>query len=374
VRLLGASAISVQDLFLTSQIAVALACMSLWPILAGCESAGAQRPSGPCGDPRAREIASGLMDGSATGVTSSPLDLKVLLDEAEGMGMLSRRADQAFRTCLVSSYDRSSTVPQDFSDTPTGWYANHDWGNNFGWEMSASVRVEAVLLDVDGPGSIVRIWSATPTGTLRIYVDRRTDPVLEEPMAPLLAGQSAPFLPPFAGTTAKGGNLEFPLPFREHVKVTWDRAKDGFFQITYRRYLDPATEVTSFDPASIDTDRLAAIRDRLQKPTLQQGGIVSDQAVLTDSFPELAITAAPSGEEILNLEIHPRVVDAASLRGSILSLRFDGEETVRAPLGDFFGAGPGLVAHATLPLEATADGVLNCRFVMPFRQSAAIRI
>jgi hypothetical protein len=74
------------------------------------------------------------------------------------------------------------------------------------------------------------------------------------------------------------------------------------------------------------------------------------------------------------LQIHPSRVDPISLRSSVLSLRFDGQETVRAPLGDFFGAGPGLLPHATLPLESTADGQLTARFVMPFGQSAVVRI
>jgi len=274
---------------------------------------------------------------------------------------------------MVSSYDRHSTVPQASSDTPTGWYANTDWGNYLGVETGPSGQSEFVLLDADGPGTIVRIWSATPSGTLRVYLDRAVAPVLEESMTALLSGQIAPFLPPFAGTTAQGGNMEFPLPFRKHVKVTWEGA-GGFYQVTYRKYVDASTDVTSFDPSSLDPQRLDSVRIRLQQPALQDSSIVSDQFVLAASSPEMTIAASPSGEEILELQIAPSLVDAASLRGSVLSLRFDGRETVRAPLGDFFGAGPGLLPHATLPLEATADGVLTARFVMPFAQSAVVHI
>jgi hypothetical protein len=192
-------------------------------------------------------------------------------------------------------------------------------------------------------------------------------------MAALLSGQVAPFLPPLAGTTAKGGNLEFPIPFRRHVKVDWE-GPGGFYQITYRRYADPSTEVSSFDLSTLEADRLGTLRNEMWQPVSQESGIVSERAVLSASSPELAIAASSGGEEIVALQIHPNLVDAVSLRGSVLSLRFDGQETVRTPLGDFFGAGPGLLPHVTLPLESTADGQLTARFVMPFGQSAVVRI
>jgi hypothetical protein len=90
--------------------------------------------------------------------------------------------------------------------------------------------------------------------------------------------------------------------------------------------------------------------------------------------PEMAIPASAGGEEIVELQILPSLTDELSLRQSILSIRFDGAETIRAPLGDFFGAGPGLLPHKTLPLETTTDGLLRARFVMPFAGEAIIRL
>jgi len=347
-------------------------------LLAGCAAKGRDWAYNTCGDPRAVNISSldGGMDAgtnSSPGITLPSVDVSSLLDEMVALGALARRAPNPFRTCMVSSYDRQSTIPQDSSDTPTGWYANHDYGNYLGTETGPSGHAEFVLLDADGPGAIVRIWSANPVGILRIYLDHAAKPALDAPLAALLAGQFAPFLPPFAGTTARGGNLEFPFPFRRHVKVAWEGG-GGFYQVTYRKYVRPATDVTSFDLSSLDADELDSLGIRLQQPALQGSSIVSDQSVLTASSPEMTIAASSSGEEILELQVRPSLVDAASLRGSVLSLRFDGKETVRAPLGDFFGAGPGLLPHATLPLEATADGVLSARFVMPFARSAVVHI
>jgi hypothetical protein len=300
------------------------------------------------------------------------IDVYSLLDEMSDLEVLARPARSRFRTCKVSSFDRRSRAPMASSNTPTGWYTNRDWGNFVGRGPEISGRY-GILLDTDGPGSITGIWSGTPFETLRIYLDHATRPTLEASMASLLSGQISPFLSPFAGMTAQGGNLEFPIPFQEHVKITW-AGTDGFYQVTYRLYEDPATDVRSLDALSLDPAKLDAVSSRLLAPALPAGDAVASQAVLSAASPELAIAASPSGEEILALQVHPTAVDPASLRGSMLSMRFDDRETVRAPLGDFFGAGPGLLPHRTLPLEANDDGQLTARFVMPFARSAVVRI
>ena len=301
------------------------------------------------------------------------IDVYSLLEEMSDLELLAHSARQRFRTFLASSYDRSSVSPAVSSDTPTGWYANQDYGNFYGTEVDASGSSVGIMLDVDGPGVITRIWSAVPDGTMRVYLDDAVTPTLEVFMSDLLYGEIAPFVPPLAGPTALGGNLEFPIPFQKHAKITWDIA-DDYYQVTYRLYENPSTAVKTFDLASLDASKLDLVRTRLLAPVLPAGNLVNSQAVLTAASPELTIEASPAGEEIVALQVNPTSVDAPSLRGSVLSLRFDGKETVRAPLGDFFGAGPGLLPHATLPLEVSAGGQLTARFVMPFARSAVVRI
>jgi hypothetical protein len=347
-----------------------LACLGSILLLTGCAAESTGWAFNTCGDPHAVDVSSSDVIDDAARPT---IDVNALLDEMTGLGGLAHRARSSFRTCMVSSFDRSSTVPQASSDAPTGWYSNRDWGNYLGVEEGSRSNEEFVLLDVDGPGAIVRIWSATPSGILRLYIDNASTPVLEESMVDLLAGQVAPFLPPFAGRTANGSNLEFPLPFRGHAKVTWE-GKGGFYQITYRKYADPATAVTSLEVSSLDPGKLGAVRAKMLDPAQPSDAIFIEPVVLSASSPELTIVASPAGEEIVALQFRPNEVDPSSLRGSVLSLRFDGRETVRAPLGDFFGAGPGLLPHATLPLGSTTGGELTARFVMPFAQSAVVHL
>ena len=75
--------------------------------------------------------------------------------------------------------------------------------------------------------------------------------------------------------------------------------------------------------------------------------------------------AAPAGDR-------ERAPD--KLRATMLTMTFDGEETVRVPLVDFFGTGPGVAAYASLPMTIGEDGAMTCRFPMPFRERAEIRI
>src|SRR5271166_4496461 len=62
------------------------------------------------------------------------------------------------------------------------------------------------------------------------------------------------------------------------------------------------------------------------------------------------------------------------LRNLILHVSFDGEDCIDTPLGDFFGASPGLNPYSNVPMTVAADGTLTCRFVMPFEKNVAIKI
>ncbi len=48
-----------------------------------------------------------------------------------------------------------------------------------------------VLAEMDGPGCVVRIWSANPkdAGNVRIYLDGSDKPVLEASLEKLLGGK-----------------------------------------------------------------------------------------------------------------------------------------------------------------------------------------
>lgn len=220
-------------------------------------------------------------------------------------------------------------------------------------------RTEAVMLDVRGPGAIVRLWTATAdAGTLRVYLDDAPEPVIAADVAALVSGTVVPFIAPFASVTSSGKNLDFPIPFRRHAKVTTDG--EVFYQVHYRLY-----------EAGADVETLAL--ERVAPEVLEHvAGVLRGEVTPADDGAsvatcggtgrqELVIQAQAGGSELTQLEIALSNGSAETLRGTVLSLIFDGEETTRVPLGDLFGAGPGSIRTGCCrwrfrPTEASSPG------------------
>jgi len=325
------------------------------------------------------------------------ISVLTLVREMGDLDHLARLPATPFTAGLAASTDRRSRRPEDGAS----WFANDDFVTD---ENANLVRVEPgpdggkryVLLDEEGPGAILRIWSATPTGTLRLYIDGDPHPALEAPMGALLAGEVSPFAAPLAAVTARGYNLYFPFPFRRRCVVTVDSivspdpftGRDTarfFYQIGYRRYAPAAGQhVRSYAPSELARaagaiGRIATLlRDGPPAPGGNRPGlrtIAVGPARLDRDHPiALTIPAPRGGGRVveLRLQTSDRAIDR--LRATRLSIAFDGEETVRAPLVDFFGTGPEPAPFRTLPVQVDPDGALVCRFPMPFRRQAVLAI
>ncbi|MCF7675014.1 MAG: DUF2961 domain-containing protein, partial [Akkermansiaceae bacterium] len=229
----------------------------------------------------------------------------------------------------------------------------------------------------DGPGAVVRIWSANPAGTLRIYLDGEDTPVLEAPMTDLLGGGTGGFPGPLAGEYSRGWNLYFPFPYANHCKITSDAGK-FYYHVNYRTY--PAgTEVASFTASQLTT--LAGRIDKLAAELATPGAPPAQTAGEQHPF---EFKLAP-GETTRWRIAGPKAITeitarfeaddpTTALRAVLLEITFDGNRTVTAPLGDFFGSAPGLNEFATLPLAMTAAGGLRSNWFMPFRETAEIHL
>ena len=88
-------------------------------------------------------------------------DLRGRIPSTDRLGPAHVLADR-LQGGLFSSWDRNSK---------THWGANGDAGQYLRVEPNG----EAVMMDIDGPGVIYRIWSANPMGKIRIYLDGATD-------------------------------------------------------------------------------------------------------------------------------------------------------------------------------------------------------
>jgi len=297
--------------------------------------------------------------------------LSSLLEETSDLERLTRFPSPPYITRQSSSYDRASKTPTDAA----GWFANDDRGQ-YSKTIERSGRKEKVLLEADGPGAVVRIWSANPEGVLRIYIDGAEEPALQAPMPELLQGKVPPFLPPLAHEVARGTNLYFPFLYARKVLVTTDGGSI-YYHVTYRTY-PGGTPVEPYSKVALEKagGGIAAAREALEQWAAPRGGSARSLDVRLSSLSgeTASLEAREGGSIIRELVLEPSTTDPAALRGTILVATFDGEETVSAPLGDFFGTGPGLNAYSSLPLAVSAEGRLTCRWPMPYRRTARFEL
>jgi hypothetical protein len=317
-----------------------------------------------------------VVDLVLAGCAAPRVTTKSLLGEMTDLAALAEYPNPPFTCKQFSSYDRAAKSPEE------KWFANADRGQYLRVEDNAG-RKEYVMMDADGPGAVVRIWSANPQGTLRIYLDHAETPVIEAPLADLLSGKVEGIPEPIAHVVARGWNSYFPIPYAEHCKITSDKG-DFYYHVNYRTYPAQAC-VTTFEPADFEAlqTEITQVAARLSSPrrcavepaeVLSQAARQPGEALL----PGQAFTWEKRGQgsgAIVGIRVHVDAEDITSaLRQLVLTMKFDGEETVACPLGDFFGAAPGVNAYESLPLGVTADGVMWSHWVMPFHESAFARI
>jgi hypothetical protein len=179
--------------------------------------------------------------------------------------------EKEYRLAQASSYNRASVSPGE-----PGWFANNDMSHFIRVEENSGRR-EFVLMDEDGPGSIVRWWMTfykAQNGIIRIYIDNNPVPVIQGATDEILSGNKLSG-PPLAASVQAGAplgeegrdydhNLYVPIPFFRHCKVTYECDYSGYFMtmrepgsntgyywpdvfynICYRLY-SPGTRVESF--------------------------------------------------------------------------------------------------------------------------------
>lgn len=344
-----------------------------------------------------------------------PVTLASLLDDLTDLDRLPEHPGGHYSVRQASSHDRKSTGPS--VATEENWLANHDFVGKD--DLAQFVRIderedgtkEYVLMDVDGPGAIVRIWSAVAerAGNVRIYLDEAAEPVIDMPLADLLGGtgprtllgqpespapESLPegtrgtvFPSPLCGQRSLGWNSYLPIPYAKHCKVVATEANEvWWYQITYNTYRpDRTVETFSLEQAEKSADAIAEAAKRLAEPAQYAATVNANRAGATDREEHILLNpdgagtlkATATNMALTQLTIKLEAEDVPSaLRGSLLEIFFDHAKTpqVCAPLGDFFATAPGVNPYHSLPAEVREDGTLVSYWVMPFRNAAEVRI
>jgi len=300
-----------------------------------------------------------------------------------------------------SSYNRESVSPE-----KEGWFANYDMSHFIRVEENSGRR-EFVLFDADGPGAVVRWWMTfykAQNGTLRVYIDNNTTPVIKGTPGELLSGVLIA-RPPLAVSVQEGAplgeegrdydhNFYVPLPFSGHCKITYECDSlvkryenegtpvpggywwpDVFYNIGYRAYSkDVKVESISRDALEDAKYQLLVAEEKL----LLNPEKSSDQTGFEEIIPPgdsmtVDFNQRDHAISMMALEVQSENIGQA-LRSTVISMSFDGLKTLWAPVGEFFGTGYCRVNHRTWMNQADTNGKMISYWVMPFRDSCVLTI
>lgn len=317
-----------------------------------------------------------LAAAPAAGRQTTPITFESLLKEMVDRDSIARFPDPPYTCKQFSSYDRASTSPAD----ARGWFANGDANQYLRTEdvplADGASRKEWVMADMAGPGAIVRVWSANPKGTLRVYLDGAAAPVIEAPMADFLGGKWL-VAPPLSRESSRGWNTFLPIPYAKHCKITSDQG--GFYyQVNYRTY--PAgTTVESLAGGTVGASRdaLDAVLALLQ-PEDHVDIPVNGKTLQMESDlgpGESSSLDLPRGEgciRALVLQAHGEDL-AQAMRSLVISAEFDGTRTIWCPVSDFFAQGVGNNEVQTWWIRSMRGGGAIL-FPMPYKDGGAITV
>lgn len=305
-----------------------------------------------------------------TSAQTTVVNVASLINEMTNLSTMATFPEPPYTCKQFSSYDRKSVSPD------KDWFANADSGHYLRVEEKNG-RKEFVMMDAEGPGAVVRIWSANPAGVLRIYLDGNDQPAIEAQMTDLLGGKFPNLPRPIAGEYSKGWNLYFPIPYSKSCKITSD--KGGFYyHVNYRTY-PQGTKVETFTLDSLKkySNEINNLIAALSTPS---SVVKADDARKTQWKAKIA----PGSTEQIALKGSSAIIRFSgrlnakdiqtALRGVILKGYFDDIQTIEAPVGDFFGSAPGINPFETIVLGMQKDGFMYCNWTMPFAKSAKFEL
>ncbi|MCP4452325.1 MAG: DUF2961 domain-containing protein, partial [Planctomycetes bacterium] len=171
--------------------------------------------------------------------------------------------------------------------------------------------------------------------------------------------------------------------FAKRLRVVWtgNTKQIHFYELQVRLY-DQDAPVQSFQASDIHEYRetINRVTQRLAEPDRRP----NPSPRTSESF---NMTLAPEGTgtaarfegtraiKELTLRLAAKNLDRA-LRQTVLRITCDDYPWphVQSPVGDFFGAAPGVNPYDSLPFTVRPDGTMICRFVMPFETSCQVTL
>ena len=313
--------------------------------------------------------------------TEAPVTLRSLLEEMASPDAVARFPQPIYQSLQASSYNRASTHRNQPNQGTSGWFADSD-GTGFIRTETMNGKTEWVIMEHSGPGCLTKIWTPffysdfnNRVGPkLRIYLDGSDSPVLDESLIKLVLGEGT-FRPPLATPTARAGDSYAPIPFAKSCKITM--VQKPFYNIINYRAYPAGTAVETFTRAGYEAAASALEttgRALTAQPDASKGAIRKSAQLKPGDLLKVELPTGPNALRQFTIRLPGAAKNPASLRSTVLAMTFDGEEAVWCPVGDFFCNADSLHPIHTWQRTVTADGTMVCRWVMPYRQSGALRV
>ncbi|MFH0945750.1 MAG: DUF2961 domain-containing protein [Planctomycetota bacterium] len=319
-----------------------------------------------------------------------------LVREMIDMARLADLPDPFFHTVQFSSYDRRSSLPGG-----PNWFGNSD---GFGGEEIPNFEAvlkepdaegigKYLICDVEGPGAVVRVWTAAIEGTMKMILDGASEPVFDGSADDFLRRPYNVYARElgidealFDGAFNQQNAAYCPIPFAKRCRIEWTGPLDRihFYEVQVRLY-EKGARVKTFAPGDLKTYAadVEAVSKVLREPSknwrYQTAASKTHELLATLPPGErrdlLKLEGGPGALEMLRLRVRASDIDRA-LRQTVLSIHCDGQYwgQVESPLGDFFGAAPGINPFDSVPFTVELDGSMTCRFCMPYRDSLVIAV
>ena len=285
----------------------------------------------------------------------------------------------------IQNLYKIENLPRMRSFVKVGSFSSYDrtGGNDDGFSGKYSfIRKEddaLVIAELNGPGVITRIWTATPNDSpLELFFDGEKSPRFVAPFRQLFQGDHAPFLSPIAGSGGGGFYSYLPLPFQRSCKIRLRGPKMQFFQINYALYA-PTVQIASFDPAdrSIET-AIRKVGDAWNAgriPISLEGAQRNQEEHVLEAGKSATIFESARGGRVVVIRLRPASAFSGPDRRVLLKATWDGDANpaILAPIGDFFGYNFGEPSTQSL-LVGTDPDTAYSYFPMPFDKSAKIEL
>lgn len=335
-----------------------------------------------------------LVFSSCTEIVSDKemITTETLFQEMIDMVNLSYYPEPTYKTVQFSSFDRRSNLPGG-----PDWFANSD---GFGGEPIPNFEGvlqepgedgigEYLIAEVRGPGAVVRLWTAAITGQIKFFIDDDMTPLYEGPAQdffqkpydsfPQIESLNRELL---ERTVYQRDASYAPIPFAKGMRLVWiGNVKEiHFYQVGVRIY-ESGTRIQSFSADDLNVyretinDVLSSLSDPDNNLEPRSKENPSDFSVQLNPSEKGEIFSLKGPKAIERLEIQLAAPDMdRALRQTVLNILCDGYPwgQVQSPLGDFFGAAPGINPYQSLPFTVQPDGRMICRFIMPFKWNVRV--